>query len=281
MPYEAEISRANPTCFLFLVDHSTSMVDPIMGVPGNPRKAQFVADALNKVIQSLVVSASKDLDVRRYYKIGVLGYGYEVTPLLGGDLQSQELAWIDQIYASPLRVEERMKKEPDGVGGVIEIIQRFPIWVDPMARGQTPMCAVLERAAAILRPWVEENPFSYPPTVINLTDGEANDGDPRKAAQALTSLATQDGNVLLLTVHASSNQFSQQVFFPSSPEVLPDHASQVMYELSSPLPEHMRRTAQDMLGVEMRDGVRGIVYNADIAGIVQALEIGTRPANLR
>src|SRR5664279_764112 len=98
MAYESEISRSNPTCFLFLVDHSTSMVDPIMGVPGNPRKAQFAADALNKVIQSLVVSASKDVDVRRYYQIGVLGYGASVTSLLGGELQGQDLVWIDEIY---------------------------------------------------------------------------------------------------------------------------------------------------------------------------------------
>ena len=73
MPYEAEISRTNPTCFLFLIDQSTSMMDPIMGVIGNDRKADLVADALNNVIQHLVVLASKDVDVRRYYQIGVIG----------------------------------------------------------------------------------------------------------------------------------------------------------------------------------------------------------------
>jgi hypothetical protein len=281
MAYESEISRSNPTCFLFLVDHSTSMVDPIMGIPGNPKKAQFVADALNKVIQSLVVSASKDVDVRRYYQIGVLGYGFAVSSLLGGDLQGQDLVWIDQIYQNPLRIEERIKKESDGAGGVIEVSRKFPIWVDPVARGQTPMCAVLERADSILRPWTAEHPLSYPPTVINLTDGESNDGDPRKAAEALTSLTTSDGNVVLLTVHASSNQFSQQVFFPGIQDSLPDHASKVMFEMSSHLPTHMRQTAENLLGVPIEEGAKGIVYNADIAGIVQALEIGTRPANLR
>lgn len=281
MPYESEISRSNPTCFLFLVDHSTSMVDPLMGIPGNPKKAQFVADALNKVIQSLVVSASKDMDVRRYYQIGVIGYGFQVESLLGGELRGQDLVWIDQIYENPLRIEERLKKESDGAGGFIEVNRKFPIWVDPAARGQTPMCAALERAAAILRPWVAENPLSYPPTVINLTDGESNDGDPRQAAEALKSLATSDGNTILLTVHASSNQFAQQVFFPASDQALPDHASKGMFEMSSALPAQMRATAQDLLGVSLEEGARGIVYNADIAGIVQALEIGTRPANLR
>jgi hypothetical protein len=281
MSYDAEISRSNPTCFLFLIDHSTSMVDPIMGVPGNPRKAQFAADALNKVIQSLVVSASKDLDVRRYYQVGVLGYGFAVESILGGALAGQDLAWIDEIYQNPLRIEERMKKESDGAGGVIEVARKFPVWVDPLARGQTPMCAALTRAEAILRPWVAEHPFSYPPTVINLTDGESNDGDPRVPSEAIRSLATSDGNTVLLTLHASSNPFSQQVFFPDNAEALPDHASKVMFEMSSPLPAGMRRTAQEMLGGELSADSRGIVYNADIAGIVQALEIGTRPANLR
>lgn len=257
------------------------MVDPIMGIPGNPRKAQFAADALNKVIQSLVVSASKDLDVRRYYQIGVLGYGYTVEPLLGGALAGQELAWIDELYQNPLRIDERLKKESDGAGGVIEVTRKFPVWVDPLARGQTPMCAALARAEAILRPWVAEHSFSYPPTIINLTDGESNDGDPRPAAAALRGLATSDGNAILLTLHVSSNPFAQQVFFPADPATLPDHASQVMFEMSSPLPAGMRRTAQEMLGAEMGDDARGIVYNADIAGIVSALEIGTRPANLR
>ena len=31
MPYSAEISRANPTCFLFLIDRSKSMAGPISG----------------------------------------------------------------------------------------------------------------------------------------------------------------------------------------------------------------------------------------------------------
>ncbi len=281
MAYESEISRSNPTCFLFLIDHSTSMTDPIMGIPGNPKKAQFVADALNKVIQSLVVSASKDVDVRRYYQIGVLGYGFGVSSLLGGDLQGQDLAWIDEIYQNPLRIEERVKKESDGAGGVIEVNRKFPVWVDPVARGQTPMCAALERAVEILRPWVAEHQLSYPPTVINLTDGESNDGDPRKPAEALKGLATSDGNAILLTVHASSNQFAQQIFFPGSDADVPDHASKVMFEMSSPLPRQMRQTAQDLLGVGLQESAKSMVYNADIAGIVQALEIGTRPANLR
>ena len=279
MTYQSEISRANPTCFFFLIDQSSSMLDPIMGVPGNPRKADLVADALNKVIQTLIVTASKDVEVRRYYQIGALGYGgeNEVVPAFG----DQDLVWIDDLYSKPLRVEDRAKKESDGAGGFIEVSTKFPIWIDPLANGRTPMCQALERTKGILEKWTNDHRLSYPPTVINLTDGEANDGDPRVPANAIRELSTSDGNVILMTLHASSNQFSQQPFFPNTSEGLPDEPSRLMFEMSSPITSSMLKTSEELLGIKLQPNARGFVYNAGIEGIVSALEIGTRPANLR
>lgn len=280
MPYKAEISRANPTCFLFLVDHSSSMSEPVMGTEGNPKKSEFVAEALNCVLQSLIVSASKDLDIRQYYQVGVIGYGSEIQSILPGADEETHLAWIDEVYQHPLRIEDRIRKEPDGADGFIELTVKFPVWVEPFARGNTPMRQVFEEAHRILSQWVVDYPDSYPPTVINLTDGQSNDGKVTTAAENLQSLATNDGNVLLITLHTSSHPFDQPVLYPSSVEEMPDFSSRSMFTMSSQLPENLRRAAEEILGVEVAENSRGIVYNADIAGIVQGLEIGTRPANL-
>jgi hypothetical protein len=280
MPYKAEISRANPTCFLFLVDHSSSMNEPVMGTEGNPKKSAFVAEALNRVLQSLVVSASKDLEIRQYYQVGIIGYGSEIQYILPGADETTHLAWIDDVYQNPLRIEDRILQEPDGAGGTVDINVKFPVWVEPFARGNTPMRQVFETAYEILSQWVQEHPDSYPPTVINLTDGQSNDGRVAIAVEKLRSLNTNDGNVLVLTLHTSSHPFDQPVVFPSSVEDMPDYSSRSMFEMSSPLPENLRRAAEEILGTEMNKTVRGIVYNADIAAIVQGLEIGTRPANL-
>ncbi len=280
MPYQAEISRVNPTCFLFLVDHSTSMNEPVMGIAGNPKKSEFVAEALNRVLQSLVVSASKDLDIRQYYQVGIIGYGSEIKSILPGTDEESHLAWIDEVYQHPLRIEDRVRKEPDGEDGFVEMIVKFPVWVEPLARGQTPMRQVFEEAYRILSQWVEEYPDSYPPTVINLTDGQSNDGKVTTAAENLRSLSTNDGNILLITLHTSSHPFDQPVLYPANVEDMPDFSSRSMFTMSSPLPDNLRRAAEEILGTEVIQGARGIVYNADISGIVQGLEIGTRPANL-
>ena len=100
MSHKAEISRRNPTCFLFLIDQSGSMSDHIQGNPEAPKKAEFIADAINKVIQTLTVTASPELVPWRYYQIGVLGYGSEVSKPLANIFPGQDLVWIDDLVKS-------------------------------------------------------------------------------------------------------------------------------------------------------------------------------------
>ena len=280
MGYQAEISRINPTCFFFLIDQSSSMLDPINGIPENGRKADLVADALSKVIQTLIITATKDDGVRRYYQIGAIGYGNVVSSAFGDLFNSQELLWVDELSNKPLRIEERLKKESDGAGGIIEVPIKFPIWIDPIANGRTPMCEAINRTKDILENWVNNHPLSYPPTVINLTDGEANDGDPRVPAATLKDLHTNDGNIIFMTVHASSI-YSQPIPLPSVSESLPDDASKLMFDMCSILPDALITTAKKIFSTPIESGARGFVYNSGIEGIVSILEIGTKPANMR
>jgi hypothetical protein len=50
--------------------------------------------------------------------------------------------------------------------------------------------------------------------------------------------------------------------------------------VSSPLPEHIQGAARSE-GYRVSEQSRGFVFNADAASVIQFLDIGTRPANLR
>ncbi|MEO8397112.1 MAG: VWA domain-containing protein, partial [Chloroflexota bacterium] len=78
MAYSAEISRANPSMFLFLLDQSGSMSDPFGG--GGGKKDQKVADAINNLLFNLTIKCAKSEGVRDYYHVGVIGYGEKVAP---------------------------------------------------------------------------------------------------------------------------------------------------------------------------------------------------------
>src|SRR3990172_8661735 len=188
MPYTAEISRANPSCFLFLIDQSGSMADPFGLSESNKKKADGVADAINRLLQNLVIKCAKEEGVRDYYHVGVVGYGAHVGPAFSGSLAGREFVPVSEIGNMPARGEGRTKKVDDGAGGLVDQSIRFPIWFDPMANGGTPMCQALGLAQSMLQGWLAQHPGCFPPIVINITDGEATDGDPSAAADAIRKL---------------------------------------------------------------------------------------------
>src|SRR3954452_19884971 len=108
MPYTAEISRTNPTCLLFLVDHSSSMDGPFGGQPGK-KKSEGVADAINRLLQNLVLKCAKADGVRDYFHVGVIGYGSEVRPRLAGTDKHRPLVPISVVANNPLRLEQRQR----------------------------------------------------------------------------------------------------------------------------------------------------------------------------
>ncbi|WP_433357612.1 hypothetical protein ACQP25_18100 [Microtetraspora malaysiensis] len=279
MPYSAEISRSNPTCFVFLVDQSASMSDPIGGeTPGS--KASVVSDAINRLLTELSVKCAKEEGVRDYFHVAVVGYGHNsVGSAYGGALAGRDLVPLSQIAENPARVEQRSKKVPDGAGGLVETTVTFPVWMDPVSNGGTPMRQAIEYAHRLVDKWLSEHPACFPPIVLNLTDGEANDGDPTVPAAAIQSLASADGPVLLFNLHVSDAGGSP-VTFPDSDAGLPDAYARTLFGMSSLLPSHMRSYAAQE-GFAVSDGTRGFVYNADITSVVQFLDIGTRASELR
>jgi hypothetical protein len=279
MAYEAEISRTNPSCFIFLIDQSASMVDPIGG-EAQVSKADVVADALNRLLTELAIRCAKEEGVRDYFHVAVLGYGgRNVQSAFGGDLQGRDLVPISQVADHPLRVDQRTKLQPDGAGGVIELKTDFPVWVEPLANGATPMCQALTYANNLVAAWTMEHTRGFPPIVLNLTDGEANDGDPLHHAQQLRQLRTDDGVVLLFNLHISDAGGSP-ITFPADQSVLPNVYARSLFEMSSELPPHMRAYAANK-HYNISEGSRGFVYNSDIVSVVQFLDIGTRALALR
>jgi hypothetical protein len=276
--YSAEISRANPTCFVFLLDQSGSMQDQIGSGEGQ-RKCDVVADALNRLLFELGIKCAKEEGVRDYFHVAVIGYGATVTPALAGPLGGRELVPLSEIAASPARLETRSKKVPDGAGGLVDQEVRFPVWVDPVANGGTPMSSALSRAQSIVSTWLIDHPGCFPPVVLNLTDGESTDGDPSFAADGIRQLASTDGATLLFNLHVSSDS-SAAISFPDSEAALVNQYAKTLFKLSSSLPDGMRTYTQQQ-GIPVSERSRGFVFNADVTSIVQFLDIGTRASDLR
>ena len=156
MPYDAEISRTNPTCFVMLLDRSGSMADTFGGAEGQ-RKADFVADVVNRTLHDLVIRCTKAEEIRNYYYVSIIGYGGSVQSAFAGGLAGKDVVAVAELADSPARLEVRTKKVPDGAGGLVDQQVRSPIWIDAVASGGTPMCEALSQARAIVQKWVSEH----------------------------------------------------------------------------------------------------------------------------
>jgi hypothetical protein len=280
MPYVAEISRSNPTCFVFLVDQSASMAKPFPGLPGKS-KAHGVADVINRLLSELVKKCSKGYHVVDRYQFILIGYGDQAASIWQGALANQVRVPVSQLANHPLRVERRLRRVPDGSGGTVEESSNFPVWLEPAAQGKTCMCRAMDMAWEAVVNFVEEFPGCFPPMVINVTDGMATDGDPAQHATMIRDYASRDGNVLLFNVHISSHA-AYPLLFPDREQGLPDDFARRLFQMSSLLPPRMAALARED-GFAVTDATRGFVFNADFDAIVRFLDIGTRvsAANLR
>jgi len=276
MPYAAEIRRTNPTCFLFLVDQSSSMLEQFGGSQ-DKSKAQGVADAINRLLQNLALKCAKSDGIRDYFHVGVIGYGgSRVMPAFSGALAARTLAPISEIARNPVRVEQRSRKVDDGAGGIMEQKFKFPVWFEPVSQGKTPMCQALQLAHTTVAEFVRGFPDCYPPLVVNITDGAATDGDPDKPAANLRNLASTDGNALLLNAHLSSKEL-RAIEFPDREQGLPDDQARLLFRMSSVLPPKLLAAAKAD-GFVVTPASRGFVFNADLVAIVRFLDIGTQVA---
>ena len=286
MPYSAEISRTAPAAFLFLLDQSASMQDPFGGAKQKgdaaPSKARVLADVVNDLLRNLVLRCAKEDGVRDYFHVGIVGYGARVQPLVRPDEalgEPLDLIPISHLAERPLRLESRLKPVPDGRGGTHDRHIPIPIWFDPQAKNGTPMCQALDLATTMVRRWIDHNPHGFPPIVLNVTDGEATDGDPLRYARHLCTYATDDGETLLFNAHLS-NRTERPVELPDRMAGLPDAYAGQLFQMSSRLPFTMRATAERE-GYAVNTDTRGFLFNADPTALVRFLEIGTRPGTLR
>lgn len=267
--YSTPLDRANPGAILLLLDQSTSMSEPD-GQKGQS-KATTLANAVNLLIRTLVLQCEKGDQIRDYYDIGIIGYsGHGVSSVLDGELAGQQLVPVSAIAHHPLDLEI------ETMPGRSELQIERPVWVRPHAFGPTPMNEAIDLAGAILAPWANEHKTSFPPLVINITDGQSTDGDPSELASKLRNIVTMDGNLLLFNLHISTNS-AKAVEYPASADGLPDEHAVRLYEMSSPLTPYMV-TVGKSLGLTMADGCRGFMFNADPSQISLFLDVGTRVA---
>ena len=150
------------------------------------------------------------------------------------------------------------------------------------------MLAAFTKARAMVEKWLPDHQESFPPVIINISDGMPTDdqdfleilqqsaseysfhlGDLSQTplmiqSKAIREIGTEDGKCLVLNCHISAAGVTQ-ILYPSSTAQAEeiDPFAKFMFEMSSIIPEQLRETGKT-LGIPLEPNARFFIFNAEI-----------------
>lgn len=287
--YTRGFTSRHPGLFIFLLDQSASMGEPVKGQKYS--KADLATTALNNLIFEMVRGGPPARKGQRqnYAYLAVLGYNDKVFPLLSPDLA--DIVALGDHPAGTASVSRNVYDTH--IGAYRQVIEPQPYWIKPDARGKTQMAEALSMARDIALRWLHQTPEAsqaarqecFPPVVINITDAQDNGrGDPLAVAEELRRASTQQGDTLIFTCYFTKHT-GQPLIFPGTREQVahldPPYAEQ-MFLMSSVIPEALRKKAAFSfeLDHELAAQARGFIYNVDPQALVRFLLWGTQNATI-
>ncbi len=283
--YTAQITRNTPTAFIFLIDQSVSMRKMTTLYGEEMTMAEAVARIVNHQLNELVLRCVKGEETRNYYDIAVIGYGEKAYSGWRGELEGRDFVSPSELKDHPFK-KITTRKETRTRKGVKVVEVEEVQWIEARAtESWTHVHHAFDKAQALLGTWMEahHDKDCYPPTIINITDGEFNGASKDfvlQQANELKSMFTNDGNVILFNIHISADKESSVLCPPDKQEVASSRLATTMFELSSLLPtRYSARIAGLRDDAVMSDRYTAMSVNADMSTLIQLMDIGT-PTNI-
>ena len=251
--YTAQITRNTPTAFIFLIDQSVSMRRYTTLYGEEMPMAEAVARIVNHQLNELVLRCIKGSETRDYYDIAIIGYGEKAYSGWKGELEERDFVKPSELKEHPYK-KITTKKETRTRKGVKVVEVEEVQWIEADAtKSCTRVHHAFEKAKGLLDEWMEKNHEKdcYPPTIINITDGEFNGATKEyvlQQANELKSMFTNDGNVILFNIHISANKAVCVTCPASKDEVSFSSLATTMYEMSSLLPMRYSDRIADLRG---------------------------------
>ncbi|MEE0083992.1 MAG: DarT ssDNA thymidine ADP-ribosyltransferase family protein, partial [Paludibacteraceae bacterium] len=285
--YTARIDREHPTAFIFLVDHSASMYRQTYYNGEYISLAEAVARIVNSQINELVERCVKNNETRHYFDIAVIGYGEEAYSAWNGSIAGKDFVTPEEIRNNPFKKITVKEEVRNRKGVTIKDVEKKQWMVARDDGGCTRMDKALQRAVALLEDWmkVHQNKDCYPPTIINITDGEYNgtsDATMIQLSNELKSMFTNDGNALFFNIHVAPEQ-EEPIVFPSEKDELDgDEYGEKLFAMSSLLPLVYNDQIKQIFNVDLDDDVRyrAMAVNAGMERLVKMMKIGTLSSTL-
>jgi len=274
---------------IILIDQSSSMSELFFSADGEDYSVAHTAKHItDKCLFEIMRTCVSGNEIRPYVDLAIIGYGTSIrsaTPKIPMDQLPFSVTELQNSYIAKNEIDD------SNVGDFSK--PRYE-WVEEMSSGTTSMLAALQKAKEITEKWIANHRNSFPPMILNITDGMATDDlvlldrfqhgtlgdmstlDLVTTVKEIQKLATTDGNVLLCNAHVSPDEMSQ-ITYPTNTQNIENPLAELMFEMSSVIPSTLLETGKEM-GLPIQSGSRLFLYNAEVTSLLNFLRFGTSAA---
>jgi hypothetical protein len=273
--YTTQWSTATPGYIIFLIDQSRSMKKKFSY---DESRAKFSARAINSSIENLFISNTPGDTTKDRVFISVIGYGGEG----GNSVTNIHSGYISEYADIPTSSENYIEWFINEEGMTESVTSEIPIFIEPVARGNTPIADALLYAKQLIEAWIEARRDCPAPVIINVTDGVPFSGPNSKkteiertinVSKEIRRLKSSDGSPLIFNVHIEKD--SGQILFPVNKEELHENEmAQILYQTSSSVPDVYFPNAEQF-GFKLRHGAKGFIANASPDNLIRFIKFGS------
>ena len=287
--YQRQITHHNRGAFVLMLDCSASMGGMTKLNNIVMSKAEAVALVSNLIIDELIERATRYHVVRDYYDIAVIGYQEQSIRSLLPEALGEGFVSVKYLSKfAPAHKVIHLDQQLEN-GGVVSSPFSYRPWINPMSAGHTPMYEALIALHSMVEEWCSrsENYHSFPPVVINITDGECNDAsseDLVTIAQSIRNTHTVDGHTLFINVHLSTfdELTSSSILFPAERSFrTEDCYRQMLFDMSSSIPQNLEPLISDIIQPQDVGPYRAVAFNASPIELFSILNIGSESIGFR
>jgi len=198
--------------------------------------------------------------------------------LNGSQIQDIRSEYLSQYADHPIEVKKFTKKVSNGAGGSVNMQVEMPIFLEPIANGSTPMGGAFEFALKLIQGWIQKKNDNPVPVIINVSDGLPEPPDEIEKtilmANRIMNLQTLDGYPLIFNVHVAGS--GKEIQFPENPgELRGDKMAELLFAISSKVPDSYKRAAKDLDLRNIKDNSKGFISNASPETLIKFINFGS------
>jgi hypothetical protein len=229
---------------------------------------------LQQHANELLAQVSRQADARM--TVAVVAYGVDsagqpdVRIGLPGALADRTVVRGDELSGNELRIEEVTEHVPNGIGGLVELTRKRPVFLElePTVGDPAALAGGLGAAAAVTSEWQAQHPSAaVPPVVLHVTRGR---WDPERLTEAVGPLETlaESGQGVLLYHLVATDLPHRSLAYPDQPAGIEDPGLAMLWQKSSPLLGAERLSAEKRF---VTPASRGIVINGKFDLLLDAV----------